>query len=1044
MINFKRTIRLWVFLFSIFSGYANQVYSQAYSAYSISLAEGLSQSSVYGLTQDSLGFIWAGTQDGLNRYDGLHFKTYYNQPFDSLSLPSSNIMSLLSDSKGRLWVGTSGGGLAMKENGSDNFKTWKSPLKRTKGSLSSNWINVIYEDASGRIWIGTSSGLDVISHDQISAAKGSLSFTNLIFDTSGVSFNMISAIYYSSQGELWVGTKAGLHRIIVNDKNPSASKIQDFGITEGLKSDEIRTICEDRSGHLWVGTSIGLSLFDEQKNRFDSYCLEEGNSKCTSIYALANTVEGRLWIGTNSGLYYIDKADLDLPNQSNFRFIPFQTNGVKLRGGVLNISEDKISKGIIWIGSDADGIIKLVPVIKNFQTNHLQDVVPVAFVFSLLKDSKNYLWIGTSTGLIRHDKTTNKYSVFTSGKNGLASDYIQSIKEGSDGAIWIATMRGLQRIEKPYSMNPEFHSIILNQAAPQAQARKIYISADSSIWVVLPRKIYKLKADGSDSKLIIDNQLCDLIPENAYNTAFVFDSNDNIWLSTSGGLFVFERPGNSGYDFRNPLAYFHNHTDTTGLRNDVINDLFEDSNGNIWICSANGLTKGVLKNHRVSFKNYSTANGLINNAVYGVLEDTINRSLWISTNGGLSKFDLTKESFRNFTLHDGLQSNEFDAGAFFQSDDHEFYFGGVNGYTSFYSNDIREDEVIPRVYISGYSMPSGESFDLLSSAKNKNVELDYNQNSFSISFTALQYAFPQSNRYAYMLEGFHKSWINSGSVNQVNFSQLPPGKYILRVKAANSDGIYNESGDFISIVIHPPFWQTLWFYLLIAIAICLVFYALHRYKLRMSTLQHAEIEKIRKETAADFHDELGHKLTTIGWFAEILKKRLSPEMKDERTYLDKIIETSANLYHTMKDLLWAMDPGKDSLNDLYIQMRHFGESLYDQTGVEFIATDSGDDWSEIHLPLTQKRHVLLIFKEAMHNSLKHSKSSKIELNAIRQNGHVSFILKDNGKGFKFDWDIAGNGLRNVRKRAEQIKGKIDIKSDSGGTKLELKVSLTKH
>jgi hypothetical protein len=415
--------------------------------------------------------------------------------------------------------------------------------------------------------------------------------------------------------------------------------------------------------------------------------------------------------------------------------------------------------------------------------------------------------------------------------------------------------------------------------------------------------------------------------------------------------------------------------------------------------------------------------------------------LLMSTNGGLSRFDPVNIVFKNYNVHDGLQSNEFNAGAFFQSDKHEFYFGGVNGYTSFFPNEIKEDTIKPKVFIAGLTVPGGESADFLSNGKKKEIKLDYSQNSFSVNFIALQYSNPAANQYAYMLEGFHKNWINSGTVNQINFSQLPPGNYVLRVKASNADGVFNEAGDSISIIIHPPFWNTLWFYLIIATIVFLVFYALHRYKLRMSSLQHAEIEKIRKETAADFHDELGHKLTTISWFAEILKKRMGPEMAEEKTYLDKIIETSANLYHTMKDLLWAMDPGKDSLNDLYLQMRHFGESLYDQTGVEFVAGDADDKWSEIHLPLAQKRHVLLIFKEAMHNSLKHSHSSKIELGAFRQNGHVAFTLRDNGKGFKFDWDIAGNGLRNVKKRAEQIKGRLEIFSDKEGTKIELKVPI---
>jgi signal transduction histidine kinase len=292
-----------------------------------------------------------------------------------------------------------------------------------------------------------------------------------------------------------------------------------------------------------------------------------------------------------------------------------------------------------------------------------------------------------------------------------------------------------------------------------------------------------------------------------------------------------------------------------------------------------------------------------------------------------------------------------------------------------------------------------------------------------------------------MLEGYQKDWTPSGNIHRVNFSQLPAGEYLFKVKGVNNDGTVSRNVDSLRIVIHPPFWQTIWFYAIIAVLILVFFRALHLYRMRMKMKQLKEIEKIRKEIASDFHDELGHKLTTISWFSEILRNRIRPEEKELRGYLNKIMDTSGSLYHTMKDLLWAMDPAKDSVADLYRQIREFGESLFDQTGVEFTAEEPPSNLAEKNLPLAYKRHVLLIFKEAMHNSFKHSKGNKVALNVLRENNHITIRLRDNGRGFNTEPSGLGHGLRNVEKRTKLINGKIFIASGVDGTSIELEVPL---
>jgi len=476
--------------------------------------------------------------------------------------------------------------------------------------------------------------------------------------------------------------------------------------------------------------------------------------------------------------------------------------------------------------------------------------------------------------------------------------------------------------------------------------------------------------------------------------------------------------------------------DTSGLRNSMVQSLRSDSRGNLWVSTFNGFTRIRLEGEKATCKNYSSRDGLANNTVYGCLVDSSTGMLWLSTNGGLSRFDPVTEKFVNYDMNDGLQSNEFNGNAFFRNADGRMFFGGVNGYTAFYPSAIRTDTVLPRVVITGFSQ-GGHQTNLVEDGAGKKITLPYSRNTLSLDFIALHYSDPARNQYAYKLEGFDADWIACGANRQVNFSELSPGTYVFRVAAANADGVFNWQGDTLILVIEPPFWKTAWFYLLLGGALAAVLAFLHRYRIRLKEQQMKEIEKIRRDTAADFHDELGHRLTTISWFSEVMKKKIRPEEKELQSYVDKIIDTSGNLYHTMKDLVWAMDPKKDSVLDLYSQLKVFGEGIFDQTGIRFEVLPAPSTLKNHPIPLVYKRHVLLILKEAMHNSFKHSHCTETQLRLTRENGSYSLFFHDNGKGFDPSDTAGGNGLKNIRKRAELIHAQAKMQSGDAGTSLTL-------
>ena len=1019
--------------------------AQNYQAENISLAQGLSQSTVYCFSQDSSGFLWVGTQDGVNKYDGLKFTTLYYQPFDSMSLTSSNIMSMLHDSNGRAWYGTANHGLNLylpvKNKFRNNFFTSDSVH-----SISDNSINVMKEDLSHNIWIGTMNGLNKISIKGTDPEKAEISFSKIYFDPASKGSNIIMAIFPEDNNHLWIGTKNGMYKVtFTNDKQSSSPAIENYKPSESYTGNEIHCITHDVYKNLWAGSSSGIYILDKKKNSFVNIPFSKEKRKKT-IYSICSASDGNLWLGTNDGLYIISKEELSqvwerIPEIK--RVLPDEKS---INGVILSLHEDDINKGIIWTGTEANGMTKISPVSKNFVTNHLYDVLPIAFVFSIYKDVNDIIWIGTTNGLIRFDRTNNKYLLFRSDEkkpNALQSDYVHSIRKNKNGTIWIGTLAGLYKVVDPYSQHPGFHLVPVNTDAPLAPVRSLFLKSDGEMFVALPRKVFKYNLSRNSFEQLISITDKDVPNLNIFIiTSFIIDSKENYWLASTAGLFVYRKNWNSGHTFNQPERFFHDIKDTSSLRCHRINDMSEDSQGNVWIATANGLTKASLNNDKIYFTNYSTDNGLKNNSVYTVLENPEDGALWMSTNGGLSKFDPRNNTFLNYDLHDGLQSNEFNGGAYVRADDNEFFFGGVNGYTSFYPKEIISDKVLPKISITDFRLSGNEKNPSQFIDSSKKIELSYNQNSFSIDFIALHYVNPEKNQYAYMLEGYQKEWTYSGTSHQVNFSQLPPGHYVFRVKGSNNDGLYNEAGDFIVIAIHPPFWNTLWFYLLVLVAVFSFMWWIYKYRLKLKMEQVHAIEKIRNDTAADFHDELGHRLTTISWFGEILKKKIDPDEKELRSYLDKIIETSGNLYHTMKDLVWAMDPGKDTLNDLYKQLKEFGESLFDQTGVEFSAAEMNGEYKDVPISLVHKRHLLLIFKEAMHNSFKHSHGNKITLGVLRENNHFSLSLKDNGKGFNFDWNHVGNGLKNVKKRTDLIHGKLFIESGETGTRIELEVPLT--
>ncbi len=1022
---------------------------QPYKAVHISVADGLSQSSVYDIVQDKSGFIWMATQDGLNRYDGTSFQVFRDEPFDTNSISSNNLSALLCDSNGRIWAGTANHGLNLyiPAVGFRHFLADGKP-----GSLASNMITALHQDANGAIWVGTGNGLhrlkETRSQNQVEFVFDKIPLKTIAEDTIADKF--INVIASGNRNDLWVGTFAGLFKIHTADK-PVQEKW--YSKKNNLLEDAyVYSITLDKSGRVWAGGRNGIVIIDPlTQNRITiskESVLQEGmvSNLAATLFTASN---GDIWVGYNDRGVQVIRASAisNIPNgKLKFEKVDAAAPVNALENGrAISFWEDKITRGIIWTGFNAGGLVRLVPVTKKFTTNKLAGApLPTAFVTSVIKDHLQQVWVGTTTGLLMYDRFTKKYrsflpSAYSASHTG--EDYINGLASGPDGSIYFGARSELFNVTKS-GVDYTVTAIPFPDEIEGNLMRTIVKDDLGRIYVILRYSVYEF--DHGTKKFLPVIKIEDqkkLLDRGFYLSAFFVDSGGNYWLGTSSGLEFYAKNKAANNLSRKQVTYNHNPKDTNSLRNHNILCIAQDKNGYIWLGTMNGLTRVVTEEQEKRFLNYSTRNGLKNNVIYSIIPDSRTGNIWLSTNNGLTEFDPVGTAIATYDVHDGLQSNEFNSYASYKAPDGEMFFGGIEGYTSFYPEQIRRDNTSPFVAITNLVLEGNKMINLSDFQQSKTIELKYKDNTFTVNFIGLHYVDPQKNQYAYQLEGFQKDWTYSGNSNRVNFSQLPPGRYIFKVKAANSDGVYNTSGDMFTIIINPPFYKSIWFYLVIAVFITGVLWGLHKYRLSMKLAQVREVEQLRRATAADFHDELGHKLTIISWFAEILKKKIGPEQVELRPHLDRIIDASGTLYHTMKDMLWAMDPDKDSVYDLYSQIREFGLELFDNTGVLFDAEEIAEDLKTKIISPAHKRHVLLIFKEVMNNSLKHAHSSTTHLDLVRDDSRIKFRFRDNGKGFKMNGHNVGHGLNNVKRRAQMIDADIHIHSEGDGTVAELDLQM---
>ncbi len=741
---------------------------------------------------------------------------------------------------------------------------------------------------------------------------------------------------------------------------------------------------------------------------------------------LQQDLDGYLWIGTfGNG---IDRFNIKNEIFLNFNELSSQ-QPVFPDVELLSLFVDR--SGILWAGSHlGEGVTKIqklklkFDIINSKSTGNLKlndDVV-----WSLFKDSNENLWVGTYRGGVNVlNFKTNHRQIYkkTDGKiYGISDNHIRSITEDSFGNIWIGCYSGgLNRINLSNGKIDFYKNEPGNNNSLSAnQVLDIYVESENTIWVAtfgggLNKLNFTDNSSGAPEFKTYRHNPSDPASLSDDRVYTILKDKNNFWVGTyGGGLNRFdEKTGNFEIVFPDLQSF-------QPAVNDKIMSLESASDSILWIgTSGGGLIK--LNTNTNSIRNFSIAQGLSSAVIYGILEDN-NSNLWLSTDDGIFLFDTATERFTQFGIEDGVQSLEFSGGAYYQDSDGMMYFGGINGFNYFHPDSITINQYLPEVVISSVKV-----MDVRIKGEPNELILSHDQNFISIEFSALDFSIPKQNKYSYILQGFQKSWMfTDGSNRTATYTNLPSGEFTFLVKGTNEDGIWNETPAVIKIIINPPFWQTWWFVTLVILTIAFFIYYFGTIRVKSQL----EIEKLKLKIASDLHDNIGAGLTEISILSEVAERSEGHSSTIVKNDLQKISETARQLVDSMSDIVWVVNPQRDSLHDLIVKLKDSYNEFFSSIGISF-QVNNIEKSDDIKLPMEYKQNLLLMFKEAINNAIKHSGCKKLVLEAIYKNDVIEIILKDNGAGFDLNKVKFGNGIRNMENRANKIKGKLSWKTESG-------------
>jgi len=855
---------------------------------SVNSNSGLSQNSIQCILKDRYGFMWFGTQDGLNKYDGFKFTIYKNSKTDASSIPSNMVDAICEDASGNVWVGTRLGGISRYERSTDSFINYKHD-SRDPNSLSNDNVHVIYKGSQGRLWIGTEDGLNLFD-SKTGRFKRYPSSASL---PGGLSSSNITAIFEDTSHNLWVGTVNGLN--LLDTRMGTSVKYLDKTKSINGENNIITAIVEDDHKNIWIGTKKGLNLVNEKEKTYSYYPIEPDKNlagNINSIFCLTKTQNNRFWIGSNTTLQLFDastKKSIPIDEKTN-------GEGMMPNDGISALVED--NAGILWIGSTSVGIFKYdrnLSIFPAYMASLNNNPSARNIVRGIAEDAKGNLYLGTDFGMEYFNRAKGTYTLYkhdAKNKNTLSNNYVLTVLiSKKTGLLWVGTYSSGLDCFDPKTQR--FTHYPKGKGANQIDGKGIYALMEDrhgNIWFG-PEDggVYEYEQSTKKFKRYLHddnnpNSVCDNTVQ-----AMIEDVKGNIWM---GGY-------SFGISILNPAtnAFTHLNTHNSKLSSNVISAFYEDRKGNMWT----GTMDGGLNCYEAStgqFKAYTEHDGVINNTINYIAGD-IKGNIWVSTIQGIVQFDQVANKFKNYGYHNGLKSLEFNFGTGTILSDGEIVFGNINGFNIVDPNKLHFNYNKPVVAITGFELfnkpvaPNAKGSPLKKSIfSTREVSLNRSQSMFCIDFAALDYTIPENNTYAYKLDGFDNEWHYVGHERKATYTNLDPARYVFRVKAANESGIWSERETTLVINVVPPYWMTWWFR---AAAICLFLgacYAFFLYRNRAVRKQKIALEKQVKIRTLEIEKQ-ANDLLVLNDELQVQKEEIigqSKELKEKTISLETLLD----------------------------------------------------------------------------------------------------------------------------------------------------------
>ncbi len=989
-------------------------------------ADGLSQIRVSEIVQDNQGFMWFGTEYGLNRYDGYNFKVFAHDPRNPNSLSGVFIEALFKDRNGAMWIS------------SGQFLNKCDPLTETFRRFPIQLVNHISQDSAGKLWLATGRGLYSLEESTGEVRQ----FSHDPIDPSSLPSNDVKWSGEDREGGFWVATNEGLDEFDRQTGKvalhiPLREPLHEFGFYE------------DSRGVFWIFhvSGGGLAVFDRKNKILKQYSFHDrppSGSAITGVKALLEDRNGNLWIGTQgSGLLKFD--------QEHERFISYRHN----LADPESLAEDSVNalyedyEGNIWTALGAQGLnrfsVRSVPFQKLPYDARRPFQKGETMVNAITGDGQGTLWTSTREALNRIDLKTGQYA------NYRVNDVV-TLAVDRKGILWAGTYNdGLSRVD-PATRHVKVyrHDGTNPWSLSNNIVARLLVDHSGTLWAATYDGLNRF--DESTERFTtykVDPKLKDL-----FYIELVEDRSGMLWLGThSEGL--------QRFDPRTGLftTYAHDENRSDSLSDDRVNSVHFDRSGVMWVGTQNGLNR--FNAITSTFTAYTTQDGLAGNAVSCILEDG-NRDLWVSTNNGISRFSPSTKRFKNFSPADGLPGLDLTGwGACYKDPHGEMFFGGFSGGTSFFPEQVRGNTYTPPVVLTDFRLfgnsvgIGGPSLLARPISYTSEISLAHKQNAFSFTFAALSYSDPVGNRYRYKLDGLDRDWTETGSDRRsASYTTLPPGSYVFRVQGATSSGAYGEPGVALRIRVLPAWWSTWWFRTAFVVLLLIFTTAAYNYRLRQLARHfNARLEeRIRERTriARDLHDTLLQSLHGLMFQFQAARNMLPQRPAEASQTLDRAIGVTQQAITESQDAITDLRPAPTASSDLGGLLMATGKELEttgnpNGTGATFGLTVEGE--RQTLSPILQDE-VYRIALELLRNAFRHACARRVEAEVRYDDEQLRVRIRDDGKGMDPEVLKKGRrpghwGLLGAKERAQRIGAHLDIWSEAGaGTEVQLSIPAT--